>query len=72
MRRNILAFGGILLLIFGTLFALQGAGVVRMPADSFMVDDREWLLRGVLIALVGVVLAGAARVIPDKPRAPKD
>lgn len=72
MRRNILAFGGILLLLFGTLFALQGAGVVRMPPDSFMVDNREWLLRGVLIALAGVVLTGAARVLPDKYQKPKD
>jgi hypothetical protein len=45
----------------GVLFALQGAGLVRWPAESFMVDTRGWIAYGLVIAVIGIGLMLAAR-----------
>ncbi len=47
---------GLLLVVFGGFFALQGAGVIMWPADSFMLAAPRWTLYGGLIAAVGVLL----------------
>jgi hypothetical protein len=47
---------GAALLAMGVLWALQGAGVVRWPAESFMIDARPWTYYGAVTALVGLVL----------------
>ena len=39
---------------FGLLFLLQGAGVVRWPASSFMIDQMLWVWVG-----AGMILAGS-------------
>jgi drug/metabolite transporter superfamily protein YnfA len=52
---------GAVLAAFGVLFALQGAGIVRWPAESFMVDTRGWIGYGLVIALAGAALMLAAR-----------
>ena len=36
-------------------------GLVRWPASSFMIDQTPWVTRGILVALVGVVLIAASR-----------
>ena len=46
MRQSILILIGILGFVFGLLFLLQGLGVIRWPASSFMIDSRTWVLRG--------------------------
>lgn len=52
-----LAFvAGIALLAFGLLFAGQGAGIIRWPADSFMLANRAWVLYGLVIAAGGATL----------------
>jgi drug/metabolite transporter superfamily protein YnfA len=56
MRRGILSVAGIVMLAFGGLFLLQGMGVIRWPADSFMIDSRVWILRGSGIAVAGALL----------------
>ena len=52
---------GILMLACGLLFALQGLGIVRWPADSFMVGVSDWAWRGGLLALGGLLLLWAGR-----------
>jgi hypothetical protein len=58
MRRNILTIAGLLCVAFGALFLLQGLGVIRWPASSMMIDQRAWVVRGAVVALIGVLLLG--------------
>ncbi|MBC9031954.1 hypothetical protein IAG41_06080 [Sphingomonas sp. JC676] len=61
MVRTLATAAGILLLAFGALFLLQGLGVIRWPAESFMIDSRTWIFRGAVIAAIGAVLILLAR-----------
>ena len=47
---------GAMVLAFGTLFTLQGAGVVRWPPESFMINQHDWTERGIVVALIGLGL----------------
>jgi hypothetical protein len=47
---------GSLALLVGLLWVGQGAGVIHWPASSFMIDQRPWVTRGVVLAVVGLVL----------------
>lgn len=62
MRTALTAFG-VALILAGTLWALQGAGIVMWPAESFMLREKGWITNGIVTALVGVVLVAAARRI---------
>lgn len=44
---------GVVLLLLGLLWALQGAGLV---GGSFMTGQRMWLVIGIVVAVVGLVL----------------
>jgi hypothetical protein len=52
----VLTLIGVWLLLTGLLWIGQGAGVVHWPANSFMIDQRPWAVRGVLAALAGAAL----------------
>lgn len=52
---------GAALLAMGVLWACQGAGVIRWPAESFMIDARPWVYYGAVTALVGLVILVLAR-----------
>ena len=52
---------GIVMLLCGLLFTLQGLGIVRWPADSFMIGVSDWVWRGGLLALGGLLLIWAGR-----------
>ena len=54
--RVILMIVGILALLAGTLFALQGSGMVHWPSDSFMLDQAIWQKRGIMIAIAGAAI----------------
>jgi hypothetical protein len=56
MKAAIILLLGIIVLAFGTLFMLQGAGVVHWPPESFMLDQRDWIERGLVVALAGLAL----------------
>lgn len=61
------ALGG-LLIAFGTIWALQGLGLLGWPAGSFMFAKREWALYGALTGLAGAGLIwGAARLGRPRP-----
>jgi hypothetical protein len=45
---------GLLALLVGLLWVGQGMGLVHWPASSFMIDQRPWVIRGAILALVGL------------------
>lgn len=47
---------GVMLMLAGGLWALQGLGLVMWPADSFMLAERQWALYGALTFAVGLLL----------------
>jgi hypothetical protein len=53
---RLLRIAGIVSLLMGLLWIGQGLGLIRWPAESFMIDVRPWALRGLLLALFGLVL----------------
>lgn len=66
MRQNLLIFAGIVGLIFGLLFMLQGLGVIRWPASSMMIGERVWLWRGLALAVASAILIGGVRLVPTR------
>ena len=59
--KTLLTIVGAALLAMGVLWALQGAGVIRWPAESFMIDARPWIYYGTVAALIGLVILVVAR-----------
>jgi len=53
----ILIVSGILILIFGIIFHLQGQGIVG-PESSFMYSNPDWISYGQQIAIIGIVIVG--------------
>ena len=49
---------GLFLIAMGIIWALQGAGLLGWPADSFMLGQDDWVLRGLATAGAGAVLLG--------------
>jgi hypothetical protein len=60
MRTAMLILGTFAVLM-GLLWVGQGLGLVQWPASSFMIDQRPWVTRGSMLAVVGLVLIAAAR-----------
>lgn len=52
---------GVIALLMGLLWVGQGTGLIAWPASSFMIDQRPWAIRGVLLAIVGAILILYAR-----------
>ena len=48
---------GIIILIFGLIFHLQGQSVIG-PESSFMYSNPEWVTYGIQIAIVGIIIVG--------------
>ncbi|WP_375291338.1 hypothetical protein [Qipengyuania sp.] len=59
--RSALNLIGALLVVAGVFWALQGAGIIMWPAESFMLAQKDWIAYGSLTALFGLVLIGVAR-----------
>ena len=53
--RIVLTVMGVLMFAMGVLWALQGAGLVMWPADSFMLKDKQWIFRGIVFANFGLL-----------------
>ncbi len=49
-------FIGGLYALAGSFWALQGAGVIMWPSESFMLADSKWIIIGIAVALTGVLL----------------
>ncbi|WP_410595876.1 hypothetical protein [Amycolatopsis sp. lyj-23] len=56
MRRWITLAAGVVLVLVGAVWVLQGIGVVT---GSFMTGQKLWFLIGLVAVLVGVVLIAA-------------
>ena len=64
--KGLMAIAGIVAMMMGALFLLQGLGIVRWPSDSFMVCDRDWVLYGAMIALAGGLTVSLANRNPRR------
>ncbi|MBD8685526.1 hypothetical protein RHIZ_08920 [Rhizobium skierniewicense] len=60
VRVSLIVIGALLALI-GLVWIGQGSGYFPYPASSFMIDQRPWMLRGAVVAVVGLVVIFAAR-----------
>ena len=52
---------GVLAVLFGLLFTLQGLGIVHWPRSSFMLEDRSWAVRGGVLMVGGALMAWFGR-----------
>ena len=46
---------GILIMIFGLIFHLQGQSVIG-PESSFMYSNPDWVTYGIQITIVGIII----------------
>lgn len=61
MIRTLLNVVGFTMLLIGLLWVGQGTGVIRWPAESFMIDQRGWSVTGAGLAAIGAALILLAR-----------
>ena len=54
--KTLLLIVGIAAVLMGLLWIGQGTGYIMWPKSSFMLDQRPWVTRGAILAVVGVVL----------------
>lgn len=66
MRQNLLILIGILGVIAGLVFMLQGLGVLRAPVSSPMIGSQAWVIRGAIIAGLSAILIGGVRLVPTR------
>lgn len=66
MRQNLLILIGILGVIAGLMFMLQGLGVLRAPVSSPMIGNQAWVVRGAIIAALSAILIGGVRLVPTR------
>lgn len=59
--KTLLLLLGVLALAVGLLFAGQGLGLIRWPAESFMIGQTAWIYYGGGIALAGLLFIALAR-----------
>ena len=52
---------GVLLILAGGLWTLQGLGIVMWPAESFMLADRQWAINGAIVVAVGLLMVWFSR-----------
>ena len=61
MMKAILQIIGAAAFLMGMLWIGQGTGLIHWPASSFMIDQRPWVIRGMILAGVGLVLVLISR-----------
>lgn len=66
MKAAVIFVIGLFLLLQGIFYALQGAGLVAWPRQSFMVNNHDWVVNGGVMALIGLVIILAAWWLPKK------
>lgn len=62
---KILVIVGIVIIVFGGLFHLQGQSIVG-PESSFMYSNPDWITYGIEIIIVGIVIFGIGILIFKK------
>jgi hypothetical protein len=53
--KNVIMLTGIILIIMGVIFHLQGQSIVG-PETSFMYSNPEWITYGIQISVVGGII----------------
>lgn len=56
LLRIALLIAGILATLIGLLWIGQGTGLIRWPAESFMIDVSAWTVRGLILAVAGAAV----------------
>jgi hypothetical protein len=56
MRKSALVFGGVVVVLAGLLFTLQGVGAIT---GSVMSNTTFWSVAGPIITLIGLVVVGS-------------
>ena len=56
---------GIIIIIFGWIFHLQGQSIVG-PESSFMYSNPDWITYGMGIIIAGIVIVGVGILILKK------
>jgi len=51
--RTVLMIVGVAFLLVGLLWMAQGSGLFPYPRSSFMIDQRPWITRGLILAIAG-------------------
>lgn len=59
---------GVLILLAGIVFVLQGEGIVG-PQSSFMYNNQTWIYQGTAAAVVGLVVIIGGMVLGRRSRA---
>ena len=59
--RTALLVVGVAAVLMGLLWIGQGTGFVHWPATSFMIDQRQWVLRGAILAVGGLIFIALSR-----------
>ena len=59
--RTALLIVGLLALAVGVLWIGQGTGVIKWPAESFMIEQIRWAGYGAVLAVLGLILIFQAR-----------
>ncbi|MGH6796302.1 MAG: hypothetical protein ACREDD_09340 [Methylocella sp.] len=54
---------GILAVLIGLVWVGQGTGYFPYPASSFMINQRPWVYRGVILAALGLISVAISRRI---------
>jgi hypothetical protein len=67
MKSTIIFIIGVFVLAEGLLVTLQGSGLVTWPRQSSMINDHDWIERGIVVALIGAALILTAWRIQKKP-----
>jgi ABC-type antimicrobial peptide transport system permease subunit len=61
LLRAVLLAVGVLLVLAGGFWMLQGLGIVMWPAESFMLANRQWAINGAVAMVIGLIIAWLAR-----------
>ena len=59
--KSVLLIIGVAAVLMGLLWIGQGTGLVHWPPSSFMIDQRPWVTRGVILAVLGLILIAVSR-----------
>jgi hypothetical protein len=59
--RPVLMIVGVACLLMGLLWMAQGSGIFPYPRASFMIDQRPWITRGLILAIAGAAIIFLSR-----------
>jgi hypothetical protein len=61
VMRIVLLIIGSLMVLLGLVWIGQGSGYFRYPAESFMINQTQWIFWGLLVAAIGLVIIVRSR-----------